>query len=79
VDYKDIVLGVKDGIGTIILNRPDVLNSFANQMRREIAAAVQELIDRDDVRVMVITGAGRGFCTGADVVEKREPRFGRRE
>ncbi len=67
MDYKDIVLGVEDGIGTIILNRPEVLNSFANRMREEIAASVKELVDRDDVRVMVITGAGRGFCTGADV------------
>lgn len=67
MDYNDIILGVEDGIGTITLNRPEVLNSFANQMRQEIAAAVHELIDREDVRVMVITGAGRGFCTGADV------------
>jgi 2-(1,2-epoxy-1,2-dihydrophenyl)acetyl-CoA isomerase len=67
LEYKDILLGVEGGIGTITLNRPEVLNSFANRMRQEIAAAVQELADRDDVRVIVITGAGRGFCTGADV------------
>ncbi|UCC82886.1 MAG: enoyl-CoA hydratase/isomerase family protein [Gemmatimonadota bacterium] len=72
MDYKDILLGVEDGIGTITLNRPEVLNSFANQMRQEIAAAVHELIDRDDVRVMAITGAGRGFCTGADVTYMKQ-------
>jgi 2-(1,2-epoxy-1,2-dihydrophenyl)acetyl-CoA isomerase len=67
LDYKDIIVGVSDAIGTITLNRPDKLNSFANQMRQEIAAGVKELGERDDVRVLVITGAGRGFCTGADV------------
>ncbi len=67
MDYKDILVGVEGGIATITLNRPEVLNSFANQMRQEIAAAVHELVDHEDVRVMVITGAGRGFCTGADV------------
>lgn len=65
--YSDIQLSVADGIGTITLNRPDKLNSFAGQMRQEIAAAVGELAADDRVRVIVITGAGRGFCAGADV------------
>lgn len=65
--YQDIRVEVDGRIGTITLNRPDRLNSFADQMRQEIATAVTELADSDDVRVMVITGAGRGFCTGADV------------
>lgn len=65
--YQDILVQVEDGIGSVTLNRPDLLNSFANRMRQEIAEAVQELAKRDDVRVIVITGAGRGFCTGADV------------
>ncbi|HSG81464.1 MAG TPA: enoyl-CoA hydratase/isomerase family protein, partial [Gemmatimonadota bacterium] len=70
--YQDIRVSVKDGIGTITLNRPEVLNSFANQMRQEIVAAVQALATDDDVRVMVVTGAGRGFCTGADVTYLKE-------
>ncbi len=61
-----------DDIGTITLDRPERLNSFANQMRQEIAAAASELGGRDDVRVIVITGAGRGFCTGADVSYLKE-------
>ncbi len=72
MSYRDIRVSVADGIGTIILNRPDKLNSFANRMRQEIAAAVNELADRDDVRVLIITGAGRGFCTGADVTYLNE-------
>ncbi len=70
--YDDIVVDVDGKIGTILLNRPDKLNSFANRMRQEIAAAVGELSGRDDVAVMVITGAGRGFCTGADVTYLKE-------
>jgi 2-(1,2-epoxy-1,2-dihydrophenyl)acetyl-CoA isomerase len=65
--YSDILVSVADGIGTITLNRPDKLNSFADRMRQEIAEAVTELSGDDAVRVIVITGAGRGFCTGADV------------
>jgi 2-(1,2-epoxy-1,2-dihydrophenyl)acetyl-CoA isomerase len=67
LDYEDIKLKVDDGIGTLTLNRPERLNSFAGQMRQELAAGVRELVDREDVRVIVITGAGRGFSTGADV------------
>ncbi|NIR45927.1 MAG: enoyl-CoA hydratase [Gemmatimonadetes bacterium] len=62
-----MLVSVTDGIGTITLNRPDRLNSFADQMRQELAAAVSELAAAEKVRVIVITGAGRGFCTGADV------------
>lgn len=67
MEYRDTLVTIADGIGTITLNRPEKLNSFANQMRQEIAAAVNELADRPDVRVLIITGAGGGFCTGADV------------
>ena len=70
--YQDVIVSVEDGIGTIILNRPDKLNSFANQMRQEMVAAVAELAGNDAVRVIVITGAGRGFCTGADVTYLKE-------
>ena len=72
MNYEDILVTIEDGIGTITLNRPDRLNSFADQMRHEIANAVGELAGRDDVRVIVITGAGRGFCTGADVTYLKE-------
>ncbi|MGD2217845.1 MAG: hypothetical protein PVJ64_13900 [Gemmatimonadales bacterium] len=66
MEYQDISLGVEDGIGTITLNRPEVLNSFANQMRQGIAAAVHELLDRDP--------AAEGISA---FVEKHKPNFGR--
>ncbi len=72
MDYKDIIVTAKDGIGSITLNRPDKLNAFADQMRQEIAAAVRELGGRDDVKVIVLTGAGRAFCAGADVTYMKE-------
>ncbi len=65
--YEHVLIDVSNGVGTITLNRPDKLNSFAGGMRQEIAEAVNKLSGDDGVRVMVITGAGRGFCTGADV------------
>ena len=65
--YEHMLVDVSERIGTLTLNRPDKLNAFAGTMRQEICDAVEQL-DRDPaVRVIVITGAGRGFCAGADV------------
>lgn len=65
--YEHVLIGVSEQIGTLTLNRPEKLNAFAGRMRQEVAEAFEEL-DRDRrVRVIVITGAGRGFCAGADV------------
>ena len=67
MSYESVLLARADGIGTITLNRPDKLNAFAGRMREEGAAAVQEMADDPAVRVLVITGAGRAFCAGADI------------
>jgi len=65
--YENVLLDVAEGIGTLTLNRPDKLNAFAGSMRQEIATAVREMAADDRVRVLVITGAGRAFCAGADI------------
>lgn len=65
--YQNVLIGTMDGVGTLTLNRPEKLNAFAGEMRREIADALDALETDGDVRVIVITGAGRGFCAGADV------------
>src|SRR5918992_2427229 len=62
----------RDGaVLTITLNRPDVLNAFNRAMHDALAAALREARDAD-VRAVVITGAGRGFCVGQDLTEFRE-------
>jgi 2-(1,2-epoxy-1,2-dihydrophenyl)acetyl-CoA isomerase len=66
------VLTERDGgILMITLNRPDVLNAFNRAMHEALAAALREARDAD-VRAVVITGAGRGFCVGQDLTEFRE-------
>jgi enoyl-CoA hydratase/carnithine racemase len=62
-----IDVAVTEKIATITLNRPDALNSFTDDMERELIEAYEKL-DRDDgVRVIVLTGAGRAFCAGMDL------------
>ena len=58
---------IADGVGTLTLNRPEKLNAFIGEMRTEIARGVDALGADDAVRAVIITGAGRAFCAGADV------------
>lgn len=64
---EHVFFSVEDGVGTIMLNRPDKLNAFAGQMRQELTDMVRLAAADSAVRVLVITGAGRAFCAGADV------------
>src|SRR5437879_9234545 len=65
--YEHILLDIKDRIATITLNRPEKLNAFTGTMGAELNRAFSELDDNDEVRVSVVTGAGRAFCAGADL------------
>jgi enoyl-CoA hydratase/carnithine racemase len=67
VDFSEIILEVDDGIATITLNRPDALNAFTGTMMRELIAAFDATDADDAVRAVIVTGAGRGFCAGADL------------
>jgi 2-(1,2-epoxy-1,2-dihydrophenyl)acetyl-CoA isomerase len=65
--YDNIKITTESGIRTITLDRPEKLNAFAGHMRRDLAEALEQAGGERSVRVVVITGAGRAFCTGADV------------
>jgi enoyl-CoA hydratase/carnithine racemase len=67
MDYMQILYSVDDHVATITLNRPDQLNAFTNTMMREIIDAFDRIDADDEVRAVIVTGAGRGFCAGADL------------
>lgn len=67
MDYGQIAYEVDDRVATITLDRPDALNAFTVQMMREMLDAFDRIDADDDVRAVVVTGRGRGFCAGADL------------
>jgi enoyl-CoA hydratase/carnithine racemase len=67
MSYETIILERKDGVATLTLNRPEKLNAINRKMIEELKSAVFEIAKGGDVRALVITGAGRGFCSGADI------------
>jgi enoyl-CoA hydratase/carnithine racemase len=62
-----MVTTVEDQVATLVLNRPDVLNCANEQWARDLNAAVDDLASRDSLRVVVLRGAGRAFCSGIDL------------
>ncbi|TCZ64804.1 enoyl-CoA hydratase-related protein [Roseicella aquatilis] len=67
MDDRHITTDLADGILTITLNRPERLNAFTGTMSRELGQAFCRADEDDAVRVVLVTGAGRGFCAGADI------------
>lgn len=65
MDYQTITVEITDGLGVLTLNRPDKMNSLTGQMRAEINHAMRDMAG--SARVIVLTGAGRAFCTGQDL------------
>ena len=65
--YEQIDYQVEDGILTITLERPEKLNAFTPTMARELIDAIDRADTDDDVRAVIVTGSGRGFCAGADL------------
>ncbi|HEY0544819.1 MAG TPA: enoyl-CoA hydratase/isomerase family protein [Pyrinomonadaceae bacterium] len=65
--YDNIKVASEAGIATITLDRPEKLNAFVGHMRRDLAEALEGAASDRTVRVVIVTGAGRGFCAGADV------------
>lgn len=73
MNYEDIIYEKENGIATITLNRPKALNALTGHMLGEIADAIDQVAMDDEVRTLVITGAGRGFCAGDDLKELANP------
>ena len=73
MDYKNILFSIEHGVARLTLNRPDKLNSFTSAMHLEVRDALERItaaIAADNsVRVLVLTGAGRGFCAGQDLAD----------
>ena len=72
METTDISLERDGGIAIITLDRPEQLNSFTGAMGRELGAAYRECDEDDRVRVIVLTGAGRAFCAGADMSARED-------
>src|SRR5438105_7651489 len=66
-DYQEILYDVDGPVLTITLNRPDKLNAFTFTMMNELIDAFDQADADDDIRAVIVTGAGRGFCAGADL------------
>ncbi|QJY48486.1 crotonase/enoyl-CoA hydratase family protein [Pseudonocardia broussonetiae] len=67
MEFEQITYGVADGVATLTLHRPERLNAFTARMGDELREAFDRTDADDDVRAVVVTGAGRGFCAGADL------------
>jgi 2-(1,2-epoxy-1,2-dihydrophenyl)acetyl-CoA isomerase len=65
--FRKILVGIRDGIMTVTLNRPEKLNAIDNELARELLDALAEAARDEQVRVLLLRGAGRAFCAGRDV------------
>ncbi|QCR31050.1 enoyl-CoA hydratase/isomerase family protein [Lysinibacillus sp. SGAir0095] len=69
LEMEHIIVETKDGVRTLTLNRPERLNAVNDTLSKEIILAISDASADDDVRVIVITGSGRGFCSGLDLTD----------
>ena len=69
MDLKTVVLKKEEGIATITMNRPDVLNAVDDELVADLTAALDNVAGDKQVRVMILTGAGRAFCAGAQIMK----------
>lgn len=77
MEFSQILYTKDDGVATVTLNRPEALNAITPTLVGEVHAAIEEARRDDEVNVLVLTGAGRGFCAGADLKAMAEDTPGR--
>ena len=68
--FENIEFSIESGVATLILNRPDTLNSFTVAMHEEVQAAMKTVRCDASIRCLLISGAGRGFCAGQDLNDR---------
>lgn len=70
MSYSNILFSVENGVATLTLNRPDSLNSFNTDMHAEIREVMKQVKQDSEIRCLLLTGAGRGFCAGQDLNDR---------
>ncbi len=75
MDYETIILDKQDNVGILTLNRPERLNAWTTQMNGEIIEAIGDCNEDPEIGAIVVTGAGRGFCAGADIQDNFKSRI----
>lgn len=73
MNYETILVDTRDGVTTVTMNRPQRMNALTGQMIKEIVAVLDGTKQGTDTRVIVLTGAGKGFCGGADLKDPKGP------
>jgi enoyl-CoA hydratase/carnithine racemase len=68
-DFKHLSFAVEDSVGRITFDRPEVLNALTFEVYADLRDLLRELPRRDDIKAVIVTGRGRGFCSGGDVNE----------
>ena len=66
-----VLISHEAGVQTITLNRPEALNAFTPEMHKELRAALEQALDDAAIRAVLLTGAGRGFCSGQDLSQRK--------
>ena len=72
MNFNNIEFEIRQGVATLTLNRPKALNSFTTDMHAEIRTVMQQVSEDSQIRCLVITGAGRGFCAGQDLGDRAQ-------
>jgi enoyl-CoA hydratase/carnithine racemase len=79
MNYKCLLYDVKDGVAVLTMNRPERLNALGDTLRDDLQDAVTRASEDPEVRALILTGAGKGFCSGGDVKAMNERRESRAE
>ena len=72
MSYQTLLYDVSDRIATLTLNRPDAMNATTDEMYRELQELIPKIAADRDVACVILTGAGRGFCAGADLKARKD-------